>query len=56
MPVYNGVDCFTKANLRNAMDVHQSKCSGLSLFSRGSQSSTLEVYAMCYAIAHFLHV
>ena len=42
MRLYNGVDCFTKANLRNAMDVHQSKCSGLSLFSRGSLSSTLE--------------
>ena len=35
MPLYNGIDCFTKANLRNAMDVGQSKCSGLSLFSRG---------------------
>ena len=35
MPLYNGVDCFTKANLRNAVYVRQSKCSGLSLFSRG---------------------
>ena len=35
MPLYNGVDCFTKANLRNAMDVRQSKCSELSPFSRG---------------------
>ena len=23
MPVYNGVDCFTKANLRNVMDIHR---------------------------------
>ena len=29
------VNSWTYANLHNAMDVHQSKCSGLSLFSRG---------------------
>ena len=42
MPVYNGVDCFTKANLRNAMDVRQSKCSGLLLFSRGRRRVLLK--------------
>ena len=42
MPLYNGVDCFTKANLRNAMDVRQSKCSGLSLFSRGRCQAVLK--------------
>ena len=41
-----GVDCFTKANLRNAMDIHQSKCSGLSLFS-GSRCQVLLKSTQC---------
>ena len=42
MLLCNGVDCFTKANLRHAMDVRQSKCSGLSLFSRGRRQVLLK--------------